>query len=92
MRIIGAIISDVATLGWGAWVLATVWGWYIPQTFGLPHLSIPVAIGISGMVGLLTYQARYKSDETEEAIRAIVYGFLLPLWVLGICWVAKGFL
>jgi hypothetical protein len=36
------------------WTFSILWGWFIAGTFGLPSLSIPLAIGFSLTVGFLT--------------------------------------
>jgi Na+(H+)/acetate symporter ActP len=46
----------VASSIWSGYVLSILWGWFIVPTFGLPMLSIPVAIGLALIVSYLTKQ------------------------------------
>jgi hypothetical protein len=79
------------------WVLSVMWAWFIVPTFNAPTLSIPMAIGISMVVGLLTYQ-NSKNDKEEESYEwARIIGSLLvivfgkPLLVLFLAWVVYQF-
>lgn len=71
------------------WALATLWGWFIVPTFGLPSLSIPVAIGICLIVGFLTHQPVQSSKPKQG--RAILAGRLFePFVVVALGWVVKS--
>jgi len=39
------------------WVLSILWRWFMVPTLGLPALSVPQAIGIALVVGMLTHQS-----------------------------------
>lgn len=59
-------------------VLKSMWAWFVVPTFGLPELSIPVAIGISLIVSLLAHQQSVKfssGNELEDAAKNLGYGY-----------------
>ena len=35
------------------WAFSVLWGWFVASTFGLPTLTIPVAIGLALTIGFL---------------------------------------
>ena len=62
-------------------------------TFGLPHLTIPAAIGLAMMVGY--FQKLSKDDEDEylkKLINGIIIGTLKPLFYVGIGAIVKAWL
>jgi len=76
-------------------VLTKLWAWFMVPAFGLPQLSIPIAIGISIVIRYLTYQ---KPPEPEGAnnINKIgeTLGFVIvyPIMTLFIGWVVHFFI
>jgi hypothetical protein len=98
--LIGLIALGVAPFGYviNGWVLTVLWQWFVVGRFDAPPLRIPVAIGISLIVGLLT--ARYDTvsdDRNKEQRRTDARGnifasVLSPLLVLGIGWIVRLFL
>lgn len=45
-------------------VLKTMWGWFVVTTFQVPAVSLPVAIGLSATVSMMTSsQGRKKTDD-----------------------------
>lgn len=74
-------------------VLKQLWGWFVVPTFGLPELSIPIALGLSLTVTMLTGAPENKpKDEQEEwwepllrliakPVIFLVYGFIVHLFV-----------
>lgn len=73
---------------WRGYVLTVLWKWFIVPAFGLPLLSIPIAIGISLLVQMMTHEhAKSKADDlegVEQFVYIIMMGFLMPLLYLGI--------
>lgn len=57
------LVSMVVLAIVGGWLLATLWGWFIVPIFGLSKLSIPGALGVWFITGLLT--ARYQGVQPE---------------------------
>jgi len=50
------------------WTLATLWAWFMVSTFGLPHIGVAQAIGLSIVVRVITYQADASNDNDERSI------------------------
>ena len=76
---------------WKGYVLATVWAWFVASQFGAPALTIPQAIGISFVVGLLVYRHR-PADPSRTLLTIVLDALLMPAFTLGFAWVVKGFL
>jgi hypothetical protein len=77
--------------------LSVMWRWFMTPVFNLPALSIAQAIGVSIVVGFLSYQhIDTKKDEglSEEykVMTAIVVTFLRPLFALFIAWIVHLFM
>jgi putative Mn2+ efflux pump MntP len=99
MKIIGYISTTIILMVYAAmlngWALAKLWSWFIVQTFNLPVLSIPAAIGLSMVVGYLTHQMSDKKNEDEywetlvkggvaatvKPIFALLFGAIVKLWL-----------
>jgi hypothetical protein len=77
----GLVVISAVTRGF---VLTKLWLWFIVPTFGLPKLSIPIAIGLALVVGLLTeHSNQHKDDrETSDKVAAIIGSLLTPFLVL----------
>lgn len=80
------------------WAISTLWNWYAVRFFGVPHMSVPVAIGLDCLVGVILGTRGYHpmtppKDETASnkwtrvCIR-YVYG---PMAVL-VGWIALKWL
>lgn len=79
---------------WEGFVLMKLWAWFVIPTFGLPALTIPIAIGISLLVGFLAHQMRSDSgkDPFEESIKLFSYGFVNAAVVLLVGYIVTFFL
>ena len=72
------------------YVLSVLWGWFIVSTFGLPLLTIPVAIGIMLVVGYMTKQFDFNNQDREDYQKRFnVYMIVNPLAALAVGWVVK---
>lgn len=75
-RLLLGLASSI--IGWlySGFVLSVLWGWFVVPVFHLPALTIPVAIGLGLIVGLLT-----QKIPTDEELKAssIINVFLYPL-------------
>ena len=97
MKIIGyiastIIISTYSTLLSG-WAITKLWAWFMVTTFGLPHLTIPAAIGLALMVGY--FQTLPKRDDEkywETLIKGVIIGTLKPLFYVGMGAIIKAWL
>ena len=56
------------TLTVKAFVLVKMWAWFIAPYFGLPILSIPLAIGISLIIGMFYPIRSAKPPEIEPSL------------------------
>ena len=74
-------------------VLSILWAWFIASTFGLPLLTIPVAMGIMLVVSYLTKQADFNNQDREDyQYRINVLQVVKPLAALVVGWVIKMFM
>ena len=64
-----------------------MWDWYAVPIFALPALSIPQAIGVACIVGLLTNQ--YYATPEGKTWERMQFMFAAPLSVLVVGWLAK---
>src|SRR5690606_38361726 len=86
------IFSSVAY----GFVLSVLWGWFIVPVFEIPDISILQAIGLSMVVGFLTYQhieSDKKSDRslTESVIYMLMLAIIRPAIVLFIGYIVHLF-
>lgn len=97
----GLVILAIAVVVLGSvangFVLSKLWEWFVAPTFELPLLSIPVAMGISVVVAMLTYQSS-KSDKKSESkslneavIELILEVTLKPATTLLVGWIIYQF-
>jgi len=92
--ILSGIITGILSI-WEGFVLMKLWGWFIVPTFGLPVLTIPVAIGMVMIVTFLAHQMRTDSediDPIQHAIRLFSYGFVNAGVILLIGYIVTFFL
>ena len=72
------------------WVLAKLWGWFI-VSLGVPAIGVAQAIGISGLIAMLTYEGSQPSQKSDEElntllIKGAVVMFATPLMYLAFGW------
>jgi len=80
---------------WRAFVLTLLWSWFVVPTFGVDDLSMPVAFGISLVVGMMARQSPCTKDTrtpAEQAGAFIIGGILLPAIALLFGWIATLFM
>lgn len=70
--------------------LSILWFWFLCP-LGVPEINIPLAIGISMIVGMLTYE-NPKKDKEDTAKTLIVQSLLLPIIILFFGWIVHLFL
>ena len=62
-------------------VLTKLWGWFVVPTFSLPLLSLPAAIGLSLIVGLLAKGYGSKVlDESDSLSKLMLKVTLMVAW------------
>jgi hypothetical protein len=91
----------VAGVFLNGWVLATLWGWFVVGTFGLPALGVLKAFGLMLLIRFLTvipdtdrWTNLSKLDKDEQMKRSLVTFLTLalyPLLTLGIGWIVHQF-
>jgi hypothetical protein len=96
MLIILALTASVvvALSIWEGFVLTKLWMWFVVPTFGLPMLTIPVAIGLALIVGFLTHQMRQTNRDEEPLVQAASlfgHGFFNAGVILFMGWVVHSF-
>lgn len=75
------------------WVLSILWLWFLVP-IGLPVISIPLAIGISSIVGVFkgyNYN-RDKFESMDEAARALLQELFRPFITLMFGWIVTLFM
>lgn len=78
-----------------ALVLQALWSWFLVPAFSLSALSLPTAIGISLLMGLVTSQYKSPSDNTNSnkaTAYLLSYIFIRPLFCLVVGYVALWFI
>lgn len=92
--LIGGIV--VASTLLRGWVLSILWRWFMVPTLGLPALSIPQAIGIALVVGMLTHQSQHhledKDEKTSTKVVRVSEPFLTPFAMLLIGWIVRQYM
>lgn len=76
------VLALICGLCWSGWVFATLWGWFILPVIPVRQISIPEAIGIILIAGLLSGKRSInkKSDLTWELIQdRIIEWIMRPL-------------
>lgn len=97
LAIFGGIIAIPLIVAVGSilngYVLSVLWTWFVVPTFGLPKLSIPVAIGISLVVSYLTHQRSDSSDDDKDnlLLKWVARLVLNPLVALLFGWIVHFF-
>ncbi|MNL15671.1 hypothetical protein D3C87_1366730 [compost metagenome] len=90
LKLLGWVALLAASSVWRGYVLSILWGWFIVSAFGLPPLTIPLAIGVSLIVGFLTIR-HTKEEQLEMPVR-IWLTAAMPALVLLVGWVVTKFL
>lgn len=75
-----ALLLLVLLALYSGFTLATLWGWFVVPTFGVPTLTTSTATGLILVVG--TIRARVdvgKKDEPGAAARAVVSPLMVAL-------------
>ncbi|MGD1852764.1 MAG: hypothetical protein ACFB2W_00795 [Leptolyngbyaceae cyanobacterium] len=87
-----AVVMAVSTILNG-WALHLLWSWFVVPVFeALPALTIGQSIGISMVVGFLTYQYHPEPKETKGGGGAIVAVLLRPLFAVLFGLIVKQFI
>jgi hypothetical protein len=78
---------------WEGYALSVLWGWFVVPMFGLPALSIPFAMGLALVVGLLTsHRLGNEATDDSKQWRMVWVAVMRPAMVLLIGWIVTKFL
>jgi hypothetical protein len=88
--LVAGFVSTVLCSVWTGYVLSTLWAWFIVASFGVPMISVPVAMGINLIARLLTYKIPEEGDESEYSYKVIL-AFMIPTVFLGVGYVIHLF-
>jgi hypothetical protein len=88
-----AALLIAARMVWTGYALAVLWGWFMVPAFQLPALSVPMAIGVSMVLGGMTGLKRSHDEMSDPAKKwqAFVYPFLSPAFALAFGWIVKHY-
>lgn len=91
-----AILNLAYTIGCtilSGYVLSILWGWFAVPAFGLPALTIPLAMGIMLVVSYMTKQADFNNSDREDYQKRVnVVMIVKPLAALAVGYVIKMFM
>jgi uncharacterized membrane protein len=98
--LIGFVIVLPIALGFVAlgatlegYVLSVLWGWFVVPVFGLPALSIPFAMGLALVVGLLTTNTRGdEAKDPDKKWTPMGVMVMRPAFVLLVGWIVTKFI
>jgi hypothetical protein len=72
-----------------AWVITKLWAWYFVTGFGLAPVTLPVAFGISLLVGYLIPTIKDSTKTWQDNLAEVVIN---PFVVLFIGWIGTLFM
>ena len=84
--ILGTMVYTVFIYALNGWVLVKMWAWFMVPWFGARPVSITEAIGLSMIVGYLTYRPDLATKENGK-LAAFVGPVAHCFIVLGIAYV-----
>lgn len=84
--VIGSIFGVISLIFLTAfvrgWALVKMWDWFIVPTFGVPHISIAIAVGMCLTINLF-YAGYAKPDSDDSTTKQIVVAFVAPILTVG---------
>lgn len=72
-----------------AYPLSIVWNWFVPLLGG-PTITIPIAMGISVLIGFFRVHDYYKEHETDTT-KGVIHAIIGPWFGLLIAWIIFQF-
>lgn len=90
LKIIGGFASLVAMAFYSAIALTLGWSWFVVP-FGLPDIGYAHALGISGLMSLLTYH-RSPSEKGKSFTESVIEGFIRITVIIGLMWLYSAFM
>ena len=97
LTVVGAIVSIAVGAIWKGFVLSVLWRWFMVPIFGLPELSLVVAIGVGLVISFLTYQHIEIEPAEEESFgyrfgKALFAAIFYPAIALFFGWIVHLFM
>lgn len=93
MHVLLAFIGFVLFVGlaaaWEGFALSVLWGWFIVP-LGAPKITVPLAIGLALVVGMLAHQ--HAKDDDREWSDLLAHAIVKPPLFLLMGWIVRGFL
>lgn len=92
------LVSGIAAISWllRGYVLSVLWRWFMVPILGLPALSVPQAIGIALVVGMLTHQSHHypenKNEKTSTKVVWVLEPFIAPFATLLVGWIVRQYM
>ncbi len=93
------ILGVATTIGMNilrGWSLKIMWGWFVVETLGIPHLTTAAAIGILFTIAMIQGDAGYKkqanAEESKIMITSLLHKATFALSALGIGWIIHQFM
>lgn len=91
LALIGVFANAALASIWGGYVFSVLWSWFVVVAFGLPTLSIPLAIGVTMIARYVTMEIPKQKDDNEVGY-AIFMSWLKPLIFLGVGYIVTLFM
>jgi hypothetical protein len=70
--ILGFCLLPLSMIYYG-FVLSIMWAWFVCPSLGAPKLSIPAAIGISLVVGMLTSHPENEKSAGRQVVESALF-------------------
>lgn len=98
LAIIGFLVILIGGPIWSGYVLSVMWNWFLVPAFHMPQISVALAIGITMLVRMITYNPSYEKEKKKESgelakalTNAVVFSLLYPLLVLAVAYIVHQF-
>lgn len=103
-KIVRYVVIAIAISVYGTalkgWAMVTLWAWFVIPTFGLPALTMPVAIGLGFLLHLFQYIdfnsiEQHQDKEPDlllKSVKTFMFATLFPLFSVGCGWLVKLFI
>lgn len=92
LALLVALLITIPALLLRGWATLLLWRWFVVP-LGAPEIGLAQAIGVALAVSFATSGGAkgLANKSPEERIAAALEPFFMPLLVIGIGWVVKGF-
>lgn len=75
-----------------AFVIKTMWGWFLVPQFAFPAIGLAHAYGLSLLIGMVTHQAPSDLDGDERMEKVLRYSLGGSIATIAVGWITKQFL